>query len=424
MSAPLSWYHATVPSHPGRPSLSGAVRARVCVIGGGLTGVSTALHLAERGVDTVLLEAEAIGHGASGRNGGQIVQGFSASMDRVEAAVGRPDAQALWDLGREAIAAIPDRVRRHGIDCDLRWGYLIAALNRSQLADLRRTVEQWAGYGYTGPRIAEGPALRSVLASDLYVGGLMDPASGQVHPLAYLLGLAGAAGAAGARLFERSAAFAIDPGATTVRVTTAAGSVEADTLVLAGNAYLGRLVPALRRRLMPVASFIGVTEPLGEARARRLFPEDVAVADCNVALDYFRLTSDHRLLFGAGASYSATTPVGLKGWIARRFRRVFPDLTDVAVDHAWGGLIGITHNRIPDVGRLAPNILYAQGYSGQGMALTGLAGTLIAETITGDDRRFRLLEQVRHLPFPGGMLRTPTLVTAMGVLKLKDRLGW
>ncbi len=424
MSAPLSWYHATVQAGPPRPSLAGAVRARVCVIGGGLTGVSTALHLAERGFDTVLLEAEAIGHGASGRNGGQIVQGFSASMERVEAAVGRADAQALWDLGREAIAAIPDRVRRHGIECDLRWGYLIAALNRGQLADLRRTIGQWADYGYTGPRIVEGAALRSVLASDLYVGGMVEPGSGQLHPLAYLLGLARAAEAAGARLFERSAAFAIDHGPTTVRVTTASGSVEADTLVLAGNAYLGRLVPALRRRLMPVASFIGVTEPLGEARARRLFPEDVAVADCNVALDYFRLTSDHRLLFGAGASYSATTPVGLKGWIARRFRRVFPELTDVAVEHAWGGLIGITHNRIPDLGRLAPNVLYAQGYSGQGVALTGLAGALIAETIDGHDRRFRLLEQVRHLPFPGGILRTPTLVTAMGVLKLKDRLGW
>ena len=423
MSGPLSWYHATAPAAAPRPALAGTVRARVCVIGGGLTGVSTALHLAERGIDTVLLEAEAIGHGASGRNGGQIVQGFSASMERVEAAVGRADAQALWDLGREAIAAIPDRVRRHAIDCDLRWGYLIAALNRRQLADLRETVETWAGYGYRGPRIVEGGDLRSVLASDLYVGGMLEPGSGQLHPLAYLLGLARAAETAGARLFERSAAFSIDYGRT-VRVTTANGSVEADTLVLAGNAYLGRLVPELRRRLMPVASFIGVTEPLGEERARRLFPQDVAVADCNVALDYFRLTADRRLLFGAGASYSATTPVGLKAWIARRFRRVFPELTDVAVEHAWGGLIGITHNRIPDLGRLAPNVLYAQGYSGQGVALTGLAGALIAETVDGDDSRFRLLEQVRHLPFPGGLLRTPTLVTAMGVLKLKDRLGW
>lgn len=423
MTAPLTWYHATAPAAPQRPALSGSVRARVCVIGGGLTGVSTALNLAERGIDTVLLEAEAIGHGASGRNGGQIVQGYSAPMERIEAAVGRADAQAIWDMGRDAIAAIPQRIERHGIDCDLRWGYLIAALNRSQLADLRDTVEQWAGYGYTGPRIVEGAEIRSVLATDLYAGGMVEPGSGQLHPLAYLLGLAGAAEAAGARLFEHSAAREIHDGKT-VRITTDNGAVEADTLVLAGNAYLGRLVPDLNRRVMPVASFVGVTEPLGEERARRLFPQDVAVADCNVALDYFRLTADKRLLFGAGASYSATTPIGLKDWLARRIRRVFPELTDVAVEHAWGGLIGITHNRVPDLGRPSPNVIYAQGFSGQGVALTGLAGTLIAETVDGDDSRFRLLEQVRHLPFPGGILRTPTLVTAMAVLKLKDRLGW
>lgn len=423
MSEPLTWYHATAPAAPARPALTGDLRAKVCVIGGGLTGVSAALHLAERGLDAVLLEAETIGHGASGRNGGQIVRGFSAPIERVEAAVGRADAQALWDMGHEAVAAIPERVRRHGIDCDLRWGYLIAALNRRQLAELRATVGTWAGYGCTGPRLVEDAELRSVLATDLYVGGLLDPGSGQLQPLAYLRGLAGAAEAAGARLFERSPVLSIGFGRT-VRVATAAGTVEADALVLAGNAYLGRLVPALRRRLMPVASFVGVTEPLGEARARRLFPQDVAVADCNVALDYFRLTADRRLLFGAGASYSATTPVGLKGWLARRFRRVFPELGDVAVEHAWGGLIGITHNRVPDLGRLAPNVLYAQGFSGQGLALTGLAGALITEAIAGDDRRFRLLAQVRHLPFPGGLLRTPTLVAAMGVLKLKDRLGW
>lgn len=422
-TAPATWYHATVPAAPARPALSGTVRTRVCVVGGGLCGVSAALHLAERGIDTVLLESETIGHGASGRNGGQIVQGFSASMDRVAAAVGRADAQAFWDMGREAIADIPDRVARYGIDCDLRWGYLIAALNRRQLGELHETVAEWAGYGYTGPSIVEGAAVRSVLGTDLYVGGMLEPGSGQLHPLAYLRGLAGAAEAAGARLFEQSPATAIEHG-TTVRIGTPGGTVVADTLVLAGNAYLGRLVPSIRRRLMPVASFVGVTEPLGEERARRLFPQDVAVADCNVALDYFRLTADRRLLFGAGASYSATTPVGLKGWLARRFRRVFPELTDVAVEYAWGGLIGITHNRIPDLGRLKPNVLYAQGFSGQGMALTGLAGKLMAETVAGDDSRFRLVERVRHLPFPGGILRTPTLVAAMGLLKLKDRLGW
>lgn len=423
-TAPLTWYHASIEPEPPRPSLEGTIRAQVCVVGGGLCGVATALELAERGIEVVLLEAEAIGHGASGRNGGQIVQGFSASTDTLIRAVGAEDARAVWNLGREAIDLIEERVRRHKIDCDLRWGYFHAAVTQRQLRNLRATARAYADFGYDRCRVIGGDAMRAeVLATDRYVGGMLDPESGQLHPLAYLRGLAGVAAFLGIRLFERSAVTAIDHGPDRATVRTARGMVEAEHVVLAGNAYLGGLVPSLRRRVMPVASFVGVTEPIDPDVADTLFKQDVAVADGNLALDYFRLTADGRLLFGAGASYSATTPLGLRRWLGKRIRRVFPALGGIRVEHVWGGLIGITVNRLPDLGRCGRRLYYAQGFSGQGVALTGLAGKLIAEAIAGDGSRFTLLEQVRHRAFPGGPLRTPLLIAATTLAKLKDRLG-
>lgn len=422
---PLTWYHASLGPEAPRPRLEGMLRARVCVIGGGLCGVATALELAERGIDTVLLEAETIGHGASGRNGGQIVQGFSASIDTLMRAVDAEEALTVWNLGREAIDLIEERVRRHKIDCDLRWGYFHAAVTQRQLHDLQATARAYADLGYNHCQVIDGTRMRAeVLATDRYVGGMLDPESGQLHPLAYLRGLVGVAEFLDVRLFERSAVTVIDPGADGVTVRTATGAVEADHVVFAGNAYLGRLIPSLRRRLMPVASFIGVTEPIAADVARSLFKQDVAVADGNLALDYFRLTADNRLLFGAGASYSAIPPLGLSRWLAKRIRRVFPELGGIRIDHAWGGLIGITVNRLPDLGRIGDRILYAQGFSGQGVALTGIAGRLIAEAVDGDDSRFALLAQIRHRAFPGGPLRTPALVAVTALAKVKDRLGF
>lgn len=423
-TAPPTWYHATAPAAPDRQALTGTQRTRVCVIGGGLTGVSAALHLAERGIDCVLLEAERIGHGASGRNGGQIVQGYSCGMDTIERAVGRDDAAVLWSMAREAVDDIKDRVARHGIDCDLRWGYLHAAFSRRQMAGLREMAAQEAAHGSDRCRVVEKSELQSVVGTDLYAGGLLDPESGQIHPLAYLRGLAAAAEQAGAVILETSPVRRIDHGSSVI-VHTDHGTVEADWLVLAGNAYLGAVERAIRPRLMPVASFVAVTEVLDRDLVRALFPQDVAVADCNMALDYYRLTSDGRLLFGSGASYSARTPPSLEAWMAKRIRRVFPELADTRLDHVWSGLIGITANRAPDFGRIGDNVLYAQGFSGQGMVLTGLAGKLMAQTIEagGACERFAKIEKIRHLPFPGGPLRTPTLMAAMAFAKLRDSLG-
>lgn len=418
MTESLSWYHATATA-PDRPRLIGDRSCDVCIIGGGLSGVSTALHCAERGLDTVLLEAQSIGYGASGRNGGQMLQSLGASVSVVERQVGKDGTRAFFDMAREAVEDMKERAARHAPDADLRFGYLHATLNERQLDDMRGVCKAWHAWGYTGPKIIQGAEVRDWLGSDRYTGAMVDPESGQIHPLRYLFGLARGAEEAGATLFEHSPVHAVDG----MVVRTAGGAVTAKHVVYCGNAYLGRLERKLRSKIMPVASFISVTEPLSEDLAARLFPQDVAVADCNLALDYFRLTHDRRLLFGSGASYSSITPPGLAGTMRRKIARVFPELSTVRIDHTWGGLIGITMNRIPDIGRLSKNVFHAQGFSGQGVVLTGLAGKIIAEAITGDDSRLALFEKVRHLPFPGGPLRTPTLVAGMAWAKARDWLG-
>ena len=416
---PISWYHATAGEPLSLTHLDGDLNVDTLVIGGGLAGVSTALHLAERGVETALIEAETVGFGASGRNGGQIVQGFSASMGLIKQAVGTEAAQSFWGMAREAVQDVTERVNRHQIDCDVRWGYLHVALNQRQLRELGEMKESWDRYGCSGTELLDRVGLNAWLGSERYVGALVDPESGQIHPLRYLLGLARAALASGATLYEKTPALSIDGN----DVKTPKGTIRAKNIVTCGNAYLGKLVPQIYPKLMPVASFVAVTEPLEEQLAKKLFPKDVAVADCNAALDYYRLTEDRRLLFGGGANYSAATPPWLESEMRGKIRRVFPELSDVRIEHLWGGLIGITANRIPDIRRSSTNLYHAQGFSGQGVALTGLAGKIIAEAIGGDDRRLQMFEAVRHYPFPGGPLRKPTLMAVMGLAKLKDALG-
>lgn len=423
-TTPATYYHASRNAFPALPRLTESLEVDVCVVGGGLTGVSAALNLAERGYSVALLEARRIGHGASGRNGGQLVNGYSCEMARIRQEVGLATSKLFWGMGLQAMAEIDHRIAKHGIICDRRSGYLFAARNNRQLAGLEQVCREWEElYGYEQARVLAGADIPSLVTTDVYVGGLVDPGSGQIHPLNYLLGLSHAAMATGARLFERSEVVRVERGARP-RVHTTHGQVLARHVVLAGNAYLRGLEPELQRRLARVTSFVGATAPLDPDTVARIMPGDVAVADCNTALDYFRMTEDGRLLFGAGASYAAREPSGLKSYLERRIRAVFPSLSGVSLDHAWSGDIGITVSRIPDFGRLGSNIYYAQGFSGHGVALTGLAGKLMAEAIAGDAERFDMFAEIPHMNFPGGVLRTPALVLAMAYYKLRDRLGW
>lgn len=423
-----SWYADTANPHPAHPVLAEELECDACVVGGGYTGLMAALELAERGWNVVLLEAERVGWGASGRNGGQIITGYNKSMADIAGRVGADDARRLWELGEEAKALLRDRVERHGIRCSLTWGFVLAALKERHVAELAEAeAELRDGYGYQGLRRLDRAALAEFVRSPVYAGGLYDPGSGHLHPLNYALGLADACAAAGVRIFEGSRVVTIDtgprPGATTDR-----GRVRARLLVLAGNAYLngapGRpLVPGLAGTVMPVATYILATEPLGAERARALLPHDVAVSDMNFVLNYFRRTDDHRLLFGGGVSYSGRDLPGVELGMRRKMLRVFPDLAGVKTSHMWGGWVAITANRLPHFGRLSPTTYFAHGYSGHGVALAGIAGRLIAEAAAGTAERFDVFTRIPHLAFPGGRrLRTPALVLAMLWFRLRDLL--
>ncbi|WP_374353654.1 NAD(P)/FAD-dependent oxidoreductase [Chitinimonas sp.] len=418
-----SYYVASTASIPDWPALKGNTEADVCVIGGGLAGISTALNLAERGMSVVLLEGSKLGHAASGRNGGQVINGYACDIDTLRQALGDDAAKAAWDMSLEAIDIIDERVRRHVIDCDWQRGHVVAAVKAKKFDELASWKEEAESrYGYHHYQLWDQATLRQHLASPRYAGGLYDSQGGHIHPLKYALGLAQAAQSAGVRIFENSPVDRIDQGSKPA-AHTAAGSVRCKQLVLAANVFVGKLAPQLESRIMPVGTYCITTEPLGVERARSLIDSNFAVADNQFVLDYYRLTADHRLLFGGKVSYSGLPPPNLKQAMRADMLRVFPQLDDVKIDHGWGGFVDITMNRAPHWGRLAPNIYFAQGFSGHGVAVTGLAGKLIAEAIAGESERFELFGKINHRPFPGGrLLRMPSLVLGMAWYRMLDYL--
>ncbi|MEQ1580305.1 MAG: FAD-binding oxidoreductase [Steroidobacteraceae bacterium] len=418
-----SYYSASANAAPLSAPLSGDIDADACVVGGGIAGLSTALHLAERGYRVVLLEGHRIGWGASGRSGGQAIFGYACSQQKLAAAVGKAAARQLWDFSIEALDLLKDRVARHQIDCDLHWGQMHAAIKPRQSDELKAWQRELVDdYGYESVRFLERPEVEAMLATQRYCGALFDSRSGHLHPLNYTLGLAAAARAAGVLIHEGSHVTVIDRG-DPARVVTAQGSVHAKHVALCCNAYVDGLEPRLRSRIMPVGTYIIATEPLGESRMTQLMRDNVAVTDINFVLDYFRRSADHRLLFGGRVSYSGLDAFNTATATRKRMLAVFPQLGDVKIDHAWGGCVDITMSRAPDFGRVAPNIYYLQGFSGHGIALTGIAGKFVAEAIAGQAERFDVYTRIKHQNFPGGKwLRTPTLMLAMMYYRMQDLL--
>jgi len=419
-----SWYAASTPPQPPRPALQGDVDTDICVIGGGIAGCSTALHLAERGYRVVLLEAHRVGWGASGRSGAQAIPGIACGQHKLQALVGDADARRIWDVSVEGLRLQRELIARHGIDCDLRTGQMHVAIKPRQERELREEVATLHGeYGYDSIRMVEREELRAILASDRYIAGNYDSAGGHLHPLKYTQGLAAAAERAGVRIFEDSRALAYARVAGTLEVTTATGRVRCRSLALCGNAWLGPFAPALSRKIMGVGTYIVATQPLGAERAAALIRNDAAVTDINWVIDYFRRSADHRLLFGGRVSYSGLDPLGTRRATRARMLAVFPQLADADIEHAWGGYVDITMNRAPHFGRLEPDVYFLQGFSGHGIALTGVAGKLLAEAIGGTAERFDLFARIPHRDFPGGAaLRRPALVLAMLWYRMRDLL--
>ena len=422
-----SYYEASVvrplPSLP----LAQRITADVCVVGGGYAGLSASIELAARGYSVALLEAQRIGWGASGRNGGQVIVGFGPDGEgAIEKQFAIEDARRAWDISVDGLRLLRERIDRYAIDCDYTPGYLSVAVK----ARKARMLDAWAHhmtrvYGYPLQSIAPAD-IGNWIASGRFHSGVFDPNSGHVHPLKYCLGLGAAARAAGVQIYENSAAYFVERGRNPV-VKTAQGEVACRFVVLAGNVYLGEygddVAPELTGRIMPVGTYIIATEPMGKARADALMPHRPGVSDTNFVLDYFRLSADHRLLFGAGDSYSASTPRNLVARVRKQMLGVFPQLADLSIPYAWGGFVDITLNKAPDFGRLGSNIYYLQGFSGHGLALAGMAGKLVAEAIAGQAERFDLFSRIKHLPFPGGaLMRTPALVLGMFYYRLRDLL--
>jgi gamma-glutamylputrescine oxidase len=417
-----SLYAATAPPFPDQPRLEGKISADVCILGAGLTGLSTAIELAEAGLKVVVLEGKRVGWGASGRSGGQAIFGFSCDQSKIASLIGIEDSRRLFDWSLEGLRLIHERCAKYAIDCDWRPGHAHVPIKPRHVVELKSWQKDLAeNYGYP-LSWWEPEQLREHLASDRYLGALFDPNSGHLHPLKYTLGLARAALSLGVQIFEESEVVELRRGDKPV-FRTAQGEVACYFAILAGNAYVNGIAPELDARIMPVGTYIGASEVLGAERARSLIKNDMAVADMNWALDYFRLSSDHRLLFGGRASYSTLEPADLRGAMLRRMARVFPQLAGVKLDYVWGGFVDISLNRAPDWGRLGSNVYFAQGFSGHGIAATGLAGRVIAEAIRGQANRLDVFEKIKHQPFPGGrLLRTPILVAAMGWFKLRDTL--
>lgn len=417
-----SYYAATAPAAPSHPALEGTIDADVCVVGGGIAGCSTALHLAERGFRVVLLEEHRIGWGASGRNGGQAIFGVACGQAKIERYLGKDDARRIFDVTVEGVELVRSLIAKHSIDCDWQAGIFQAALKPRQMAELAADIEGLEALDYRSARLVERKELTTMLASERYLGGLYDSNSGHLHPLNYTLGIAAAASKQGVRIFEGTRVTRVDEGAVAV-ARTAQGSVRAKQLVICANAYVNGLSARLNSRIMPVLTYIVATEKLGAERARALIANNMAVADVNNILDYFRLSADGRMLFGGRVSYSGYDPLNTESATRARMLKVFPQLADAKIEYSWGGFVDITLNRAPHFGRLAPNIYFLQGFSGHGIVLTGIAGKLVAETIAGTAERFDIFARIPHTGFPGGaLMRRPALVLGMLYYRLKDLL--
>lgn len=419
-----SYYAASANPHAPYPQLNESVQCDVCIVGGGYTGLSSALHLVEAGYDVVLLESARIGFGASGRNGGQLVNSYSRDIDVIEQRYGMDTAKMLGSMMFEGAEIIRQRIKRYAIDCDYKPGGIFVALNNKQYHTLIEQKAHWERYGNTQLELLDSDRVREEIASDRYVGGLLDHSGGHIHPLNLALGEAEAIRMQGGRIFEQSPVVKIKHGAPAT-VITEKGQVQAKYVIVAGNAYLGNKVePELARRSMPCGTQIVTTEPLQADVAASLIPKDYCVEDCNYLLDYYRVTGDNRLLYGGGVVYGARDPDDIDNLIVPKLLKTFPQLKGVKIDYRWTGNFLLTLSRMPQFGRLENNIYYMQGYSGHGVTCTHLAGKLISEVLRGDAERFDAFAKLPHLPFFGGRnLQIPFTAIGAAYYTIRDRLG-
>ncbi|MGI2259367.1 NAD(P)/FAD-dependent oxidoreductase [Shewanella sp. GXUN23E] len=421
---PASFYYATAKELTQHPSLEASVDTDVCIVGGGFTGVNTAIELAQLGYKVVLLEAHRIGWGASGRNGGELIRGIGHNLEQFESTIGKEGIRAIKQMGLEAVDIVKQRITNHHIDCDLQMGFCDLAMKPRHMQELQDEIDDLRALGYRHElRLLPKSELHEVIGSNRYQGGLLDMGSGHLHPLNLVLGEARVAKQLGVEIYEHSAATEIIKG-DTVRVKTASGQVNSRFLVLAGNAYIGhKLEPHIGGKVLPAGSYLLATEPLPQSVCEQIIPHNMAFADMSIALDYFRLSADNRLLFGGLCTYSGKDPKDICRALRPNMERVFPRLKGVNIEYEWGGMIGIGANRMPQIGQLpdSPNIYFAQAYSGHGVNATHMAARVLAEAINNQTARFDIFAAIQHMTFPGGpALRSPILAAGMLYHRMKD----
>lgn len=419
---PPSFYAENTVFPEKRLEAMGDLECDVCVIGAGYTGLSSALHLAEKGYKVVVLDAHRVGWGASGRNGGHVGNGQRVGQSNLEKIVGDNLAHTLWDMGLESVDLVCSLVKQHGISCDLRHGIIHACHKQRLVSHSHRDAENLQKkYGYDQIETLDKDRIRSIVSSKAYYGGTLNTGSAHLDPLAYVLGLAKAAERAGATIHENSRVTKVDEG-DPARVRTALASITAKFVVVATNGYHGDLFATLSNNVMPINNYIVATQPLSQQFADQLINGEYAVADSKFVINYFRISEDRRLIFGGGESYGYRFPRNIASKVSKQMLEVYPRLAGTRIDYAWGGTLGITMNRLPYVVRIGGNILSAAGYSGHGVATATLAGSILAEAIDGQATRFDVLSQIPARKFPGGItFRHPLLVLAMFWYSLRDR---
>ena len=413
-----SYYAATANWQTDYPELEGAIEADVAIVGGGFSGVATAVELSERGYKVVLLESNRIGWGASGRNGGQIIGGYGQNPGAFRSTIGSEGVDIVEGMGVECVDIIKQRIEKYNIDCDLKWGYCEVGLKKRHL----KSYQQWAEDD-PAMRLLDQDQIKEYVNSELYLGGYYREDWGHIQPLNLCLGEAKVAQSLGANIFENSQVTNITYGDNPV-VTTQKGSVKAGHVILCGNAYMDKLVPYLDARVLPATSCIIGTEPLSDEQLQQTMVRDVAVCDSRTALDYYRLSADKRLLFGGLSNYTGLEPANAEAVMRNKMAKVFPSLKNVKIDYSWSGRMGISVRRMPQIGRIKnSNILYASGYSGHGVAPTHMTGRLLAEAVDGNTHRFDIMNKMFHLPWPGGkLLRRPAMAAGMMFYKIRDAL--
>ena len=419
-----SYYAASKNWQTDYPKLEGDHHCDVAIVGGGFTGVSAALRLIEHGYKVAVVEANRISWGASGRNGGQLIDGFVMDLDKFEKKVGKIGAEIAYQMGIESRDVVLERIKKHSIDCDLKFGFLDVAMNQGDIDDFYEWLEEKQENNYPHKmEFITQENLKQHVGSDKYIAGVVNYGNGHLHPLNLCIGEARAIVDQGGAIFEQSLVKKIKHGENP-KLITENGVVHAKKVILAGNAYLRKTEPKLAGAVIPAGSYIIATEPLSESLANELLPSDMAVCDQRVGLDYYRLSADRRMLFGGLCNYSGRNPKSIKGVLQPKMLNVFPQLAGKRIDYEWGGYIGISINRIPQMGRIQNNTYYVQGYSGHGLCPTHIAGNVIADAIVGDTERFDVFEKVKHIRLPGGLwFANPALALGMMWFRLKELLA-